>query len=424
MTAWERAHRLPLGAEIALAFVTAAGTFALAGVSLRSIGTGAGVALLGVAYLFAVIAIARFAGVAYAVPAGMAGMLAYDWYYLAPTHPLELPDPANLVDLIAYLGVSVLLGELAAQAARRAAAAERARGVIADEQAALRRVATLVARGAAAHEIFAAVAAEAGMLLDVHGIRIARYEDETELVHVTEWSRPGHDPPIYDRASLDGTSVAAEVLRTGHAARIDDYARVAEKAAFARGVDVKSVVGAPIIFEGRRWGVLIAWSESGPLPSEMEGRLTGFAELVATAISNTEARTKITRLADEQAALQRVATLVARAASPEEVFAAVAEEAGRLLEVDFTILSRHESGGTQVSVGAWSGTGDVVPFPVGTRVELGGRNVVSLVVETGRQARIDDYAEATGSVAEAARGWMLRSAVGCRSASRAGCGAS
>ncbi|MCW2618870.1 MAG: histidine kinase, partial [Modestobacter sp.] len=107
-----------------------------------------------------------------------------------------------------------------------------------------------------------------------------------------------------------------------------------------------------------------------------------------------------------------MATLVAGGAPPEAVFAVVAEEVGRLLEVDFTILSRCEPEGTQVSVGAWSNTDADVPFPVGTRVPLGGRNVVSLVVRTGRPGRIDDYGDASGAVAEAARGWRLRSAVG------------
>jgi len=171
--------------------------------------TGVVVACLGVVFLIAVITIARLSSIAYAVPAGMAGMPVYDWFYLPPTHPLEFPDSANLVDLIVYLGVAALLGELAAHAGRRAEAAERAHAEIADEQTALRRVATLVARGAPAHELFAAVAAEAGTLLDVHGILIARHADRTELVQVAEWSKPGYEPPPYDRAKLEGTSVSA-----------------------------------------------------------------------------------------------------------------------------------------------------------------------------------------------------------------------
>jgi hypothetical protein len=301
--------------EIALASAAGAGAFAVAAVALAAIDSGIVAASLGAVFLVAVIAIARFASVAYAVPVGMAGLLAFDWFYLPPTHPLEFPDSANLVDLIIYLVGAVLLGVLSAHAVGRAAAAERDRGEIADEQAALRRVATLVARGAAAGELFAAVAAEAGDLLDVHGIRIARYEDETELVHVAEWSKPGHDPPFaYDRAGLEGTSVSAEVLGTGRAVRIDNYQDIAVRASFARTPDLKSVVGAPVVVEGRVWGVMVAWSVSGPLPGDTERRLTDFAGLVATAISNTDARTGLARLADEQAAMRSVATLVARGA--------------------------------------------------------------------------------------------------------------
>src|ERR1700754_50666 len=238
--------------------MTGAGTFVLAAVVLTGIHSDVVAALLGAVCLVALIAIARFAGVAYAIPVGMAGMLAFDWFYLPPTHPLEFPDTANLVDLIVYLVVAVLLGGLAAHAARRAQVAERAHADIADEQAALRRVATLVAKGAPADELFAAVAAEAGNLLDVHGIRIARYEGATELVHVAEWSEPGCAPLPYDRAKIEGTSVSGQVLSTGRAARIDNYEDIAVRAPFARGVDLKSVVGAPFVVEGRRWGVLIA----------------------------------------------------------------------------------------------------------------------------------------------------------------------
>ncbi|MDT5032245.1 MAG: hypothetical protein QOC94_2416 [Actinoplanes sp.] len=294
MAAGERVGRLPVAAEIALASAAGAGAFATAAVAFADIDSVIVAAFLGAAFLLAVIAIARFASVAYAVPVGMAGLLAFDWFYLAPTHPLEFPDSANLVDLIIYLAGAVLLGVLSAHAVERAAAAERARGEIADEQAALRRVATLVARGVAAGELFAAVATEAGTLLDVHGIRIARYEDDTELVHVAEWSEPGHDPPSsYDRAGLEGMNVSAEVLGTGRAVRIDNYQDIVVRARSARVADLKSVVGAPVVVEGRVWGVMIAWSMSGLLPGDTERRLTDFAGLVATAISNTDARTEL-----------------------------------------------------------------------------------------------------------------------------------
>ncbi len=116
-------------------------------------------------------------------------------------------------------------------------------------------------------------------------------------------------------------------------------------------------------------------------------------------------------LAEEQAALRRVATLVARGVPPEEVFAAVTEEVGRLLSVDFATLGRYESGGTMTVVVAWSGTRDFAP-PVGSRQILGGNNISTLVFETSRPARIDSFADASGPLGVAAREDGVGSGVG------------
>jgi hypothetical protein len=107
--------------------------------------------------------------------------------------------------------------------------------------------------------------------------------------------------------------------------------------------------------------------------------------------------------AEEQAALRRVATLVAQAAPPEEVFAAIAEEAGRLLVVGHAMLSRYDPDRALSAVAAWTSTGATVA--VGTRVVLGGRNVHTLVSQTGRAVRLDDYTGVSGAVADVGRGY-------------------
>jgi GAF domain-containing protein len=91
---------------------------------------------------------------------------------------------------------------------------------------------------------------------------------------------------------------------------------------------------------------------------------------------------RLRQLAEEQAAMRRVATLVAQATPPQEVFAAVAEEAGRLLAVDFAILVRYDPQDTLEVVGTWTRTGAPAPTPVGGRLPLGGRNVTTLVYQT------------------------------------------
>jgi hypothetical protein len=113
-----------------------------------------------------------------------------------------------------------------------------------------------------------------------------------------------------------------------------------------------------------------------------EACLACFADLLAAAISNADSRAGITRLANEQAALRRVATLVARGAPAEEVFAAVAEEVVQLLPVDSASMCRYESDGTLTFVAQWGSV--VASFPVGSRWTLGGHNLGTLVFETGR----------------------------------------
>ena len=118
-----------------------------------------------------------------------------------------------------------------------------------------------------------------------------------------------------------------------------------------------------------------------------------------------------TSFGEEQAALRRVATLVARAAPPEEVLAAVTEEAGRLLSTDVAIMNRYARDGTEAVVGVWASNG-VLPVAVGTRVPVGGRNVTSLVFQTGRSARIDSYTDISGPVGDIAIEVGIRASVG------------
>ena len=115
-------------------------------------------------------------------------------------------------------------------------------------------------------------------------------------------------------------------------------------------------------------------------------------------------------LAQEQAALRRVATLVARGAPPEKVFAAAVEEVWRVLPVDLVSMGRYEPGRAMTFLTSWGTSGHFVP--IGRRLMLGGNNLNTIVFETGRSARIDDYADASGPVGLAVREGGVRSAVG------------
>jgi signal transduction histidine kinase len=288
-------------------------------------------------------------------------------------------------------------------------------GQLAEEQAALRRVATLVARATPPEVVFAAVAEEVGQLLPVDSATMCRYESDRTLTFVAHWGRAVARFPVGTRRTLGGRNLGTLVFESGHSARVDGYADYSSGAlgVVVRETALRSAVGTPIIVDGRLWGLIAAGSSlEQPLPLDTEARLASFTELVATAVANAESRAALARLAEEQAALRRVATLVARATPPEQVFAAVAEEVGRLLAVDFAILVRYDPQDTLEVVGTWTRTGALAPTPVGGRLPLGGRNVTTLVYQTGRPARID-YSDVSGVIGQvASRDWGLRSSVG------------
>ena len=304
--------------------------------------------------------------------------------------------------------------ELAATAIANAQARTELRG-FAEEQAALRRVATLVARAAPPEEVFTAVPEEVGRLLKVDYTMVSRYDADGLVTVVGGWARtdPGRPLAIGLRLEPEGRNIHALVFQTGQPTRIDDYGTASGAFAdVARDWQYRSSVGVPISVESRLWGVMIAGSRADPLPTDTEARMAGFTEMVANAIADAQARVELRGFAEEQAALRRVATLVARAAPPEVLFAAVAAEAGRLLSSDATLMSRYDPDDAATIVGAWTSTGASVLPALGTRLSLGGRDLHTLVFQTGRSARIDDYGTASGLAADIARKTGVRSAAG------------
>jgi signal transduction histidine kinase len=167
---------------------------------------------------------------------------------------------------------------------------------IADEQAALRRVATLVARGAAPEEVFTAVAGEVGQLLPVDQAALCRYEPEGTLTFVSQWGSVTARFPVGSRWILGGRNVGTLVFQTGRPARVDYSARRSSGplGVGIREAGLRSAIGTPIIVEGRLWGTIsVASQREQPLPADTEARLVSFTELVATAIANADSRAEL-----------------------------------------------------------------------------------------------------------------------------------
>jgi signal transduction histidine kinase len=164
------------------------------------------------------------------------------------------------------------------------------------EQAALRRVATMVAGGTPAPALFGRVCEELGELLAVKSTDMIRYEDERFATVVGSWT--GNDTPSFpvgERIAVEGETVTAKLYRSGRPERVDDYDEVeGELAERLREFGIHSVVGAPIYVAGRLWGGIMVSSElAHAFPAGTEVRISSFAELVTAALADVDAREQL-----------------------------------------------------------------------------------------------------------------------------------
>ncbi|MFL6223760.1 MAG: CHASE3 domain-containing protein [Actinomycetes bacterium] len=163
-----------------------------------------------------------------------------------------------------------------------------------DEQAALRRVATLVARAVPPGEIFSAVATEVGRLVGADDTAVVRFEPDGTAVVVVGL---GEDrPPVGTRWRADDVSAITRVWRTGHSARVDDDLWKEAPGPLPdtlRRLHVRSAAASPIVVESRLWGALSVATTHAPLPADTEQRMADFTDLVATAMANAESRAEL-----------------------------------------------------------------------------------------------------------------------------------
>jgi GAF domain-containing protein len=280
---------------------------------------------------------------------------------------------------------------------------------LADEQAALRRVATLVARGTLPEEVFAAVIDEVIQLFPVDYAALGRYEPDNTITTLAREGVTG-SPPVKGRL-LGWKTTVTLVFESGRpgpdrwacdaSGALGDAAR--ERGALGGG-DTDLRGGSP-------WGAIGAGTTGEqPLPPDIETRLADFTELVATAVANTESRAGLARLADEQAALRRVATLVAEGAPPAAVFDAVAAEMATLLHADGITLVRYEPD-DELTVLAHRGLG-ARQLPPGRRLPQDGASVSGTVRRTQRPARMASYTDTHGHIGEVIGDLRFRSGVG------------
>jgi GAF domain-containing protein len=166
---------------------------------------------------------------------------------------------------------------------------------LAEEQAALRRLATLVARGAAPEQVFAAVTEELARLVPVDATAVARLEPDGTLLYVASWGKSVDVLPVGSRLTLDGKNIVTDMFETGRSVRVESQAdATGSPADVVRDMGLHSLIVTPVVVEGRQWGIMGAGSTGEePLPPDAEARLASFTELVATAIANADSRAEL-----------------------------------------------------------------------------------------------------------------------------------
>jgi signal transduction histidine kinase len=194
---------------------------------------------------------------------------------------------------------SLLLAAVTAErtrATRALEATEETQRALADEQAALRRVATLVASEAPPSRVFAQVTEEVGRLLGLPGASVMQFDGVSSVRVVGGWSEDGRLLfPVGATLELVGDTVVAKVLRSGSAQRVERYEEASGAVAESmRGFGYRAAVAAPVNVGGKVWGAVAAATPSEePLPAGLEQKLCDFADLVAQALANADAYEKL-----------------------------------------------------------------------------------------------------------------------------------
>jgi signal transduction histidine kinase len=232
--------------------------------------------------LLVVVVAAMIGGARPAFTAIAVGLLAQEIIFGFPYGSLNDHRPAQISVLVVFVvigaGIGLLVDELS---------------WLITEEAALRRIAALVARGVPPPELFSAVADEVAALLVVDGAYVAHLEPDGLVTILAAGGRAG-EFVAGKRLQVEPQMALATVVQTRRPARTDDQEQASpESRARIRRMGIHSTVATPIIVEGELWGVIVASSRRGLLPADSERRMLNFTELVATAIANAESRSEL-----------------------------------------------------------------------------------------------------------------------------------
>jgi signal transduction histidine kinase len=204
-----------------------------------------------------------------------------------------------------FVAVAALTSLVLAAVTAERSASEGAQRQLATEQAALRRIATMVAGDTEPQRVFGEVTAEAAQTVGATAASLACFDSGSTATIVGAWSETGALAfPVGSSITLDGLGVLTAVRETNEPQRADHVDQlvgpfVERISTFGYG----SAAAAPIRLSGKVWGALVAAGQDEVFPAGSENRLADFADLVAQALANADAYRK---LADSRARIVQV----------------------------------------------------------------------------------------------------------------------
>jgi signal transduction histidine kinase len=245
---------------------------------------------LWVLYVLPVLLIALKWGTWLAAITAVMSAVTFTYFFLSPHDNLAVTDLPSLVALGVFLVTAVVVGQLGARLRQKAQESAR----LAEEQSALRRVATLAAQPVSPSKVFEAVTEEVGRLCQADLARMEHFEEDGSVTGVGVWSKVPARLALGTRFGLEGPSIARAVRQTRGPARVNFAGATGEIAREAHELGIRSSVGCPIVVAGRLWGVIAASTRSPePFPPNTEVQIAGFTEIVTTAIESAESRAQL-----------------------------------------------------------------------------------------------------------------------------------
>jgi signal transduction histidine kinase len=280
-TQWRFAERLPRRRRRAAWALALGGPLLIAAVA-RELGSSIPPATTLFVTLLVVIFVALIGGARASTTAIAVALVSQEVLFSFPYGSLKDRHPAQISVLLVFviigLGIGVLVDELA---------------LITTEQAALRRIATLVALGKPPPELLSAVAGEVVALLGADGALVAHLEPDG-LATLLAVRGQANEFVVGERLRVDPATALGKVVQTGHPARTDDYRDASdEMRQRIHKLGIRSSIATPIIVEGRLWGVIVASSRHSRLALHSERRMLHFTDLLATAIANAESSSQL-----------------------------------------------------------------------------------------------------------------------------------